>query len=96
MQQYIQALEEAAISDSHIAGRFAGLLKRMWVSGSQFEPPQNVDVVDERSCRYATCDSQLPEPLFVPTPDFNLFCPEFSSLESELVELGMGSLSYPV
>ncbi|KAJ5857805.1 hypothetical protein N7455_008699 [Penicillium solitum] len=103
VQQFIQALEEAAISDSHIASRFASLLKRMWVSGSQcsspstqhFEPPQNVDVVDERSCRYAACDSQLPEPLFIPTPDFNLFCPEFSSLESELVELGVGSLSYP-
>lgn len=104
VKQFIQALEEAAISDSHIASRFASLLKRMWVSGSQcsspstqhFEPPQNVDVVDEQSCRYAACDSQLPEPLFIPTPDFNLFCPEFSTLESELVELGVGSLGYPV
>ncbi|CRL22014.1 Fungal transcriptional regulatory protein, N-terminal [Penicillium camemberti] len=104
VKQFIQALEEAAISDSHIASRFASLLKRMWVSGSQcsspstqhFEPPQNVDVVDEQSCRYAACGSQLPEPLFIPTPDFNLFCPEFSSLESELVELGVGSLGYPV
>ncbi|KAJ5610222.1 hypothetical protein N7510_006941 [Penicillium lagena] len=121
VQQFIQALEEAAISDCHIASRFASLLKRMWVSGRQcyssggtvssdalnninrlrqptqhIELPQNFDVVDEQSCRNAAFDIQLSEPFFIPTPDFSLFCPEFSSLESELVELGVGSLSYPV
>ncbi|KAJ5372454.1 hypothetical protein N7517_004460 [Penicillium concentricum] len=116
VQQFIRTLEEAAISDCHIASRFASLLKRMWISGRQrsslggtipsdalnninrirqpaSEPHQNIDAVDEQSCRYTAFDTQLPEPFFIPTPDFNLFCPELSTLESELVELGVGSLS---
>ncbi|KAJ5520264.1 hypothetical protein N7463_000717 [Penicillium fimorum] len=116
VQQFIQALEEASISDFHIASRFASLLKRMWSSGRErsssggttpsdalnntnrlrppaSELPPNIDIIDEQSCRYAAFDTQLPEPFFIPTPDFNLFCPELSTLESELVELGVGSLS---
>ncbi|KAJ5087487.1 hypothetical protein N7456_011103 [Penicillium angulare] len=118
VQQYIQALEQAAISDFHIASRFASLLKRMWSADRQqpsrrrdapadpmnsisrlrqppqhYEPLQNIDMIDDRNRRYAPFDTRLPEPCFIPTPDFNMFCPEFSSLESELVELGMGSLN---
>ncbi|KAJ5757653.1 uncharacterized protein N7511_006347 [Penicillium nucicola] len=114
---FIQTLEEAAISDCHIASRFATLLKRMWVSSRQRSAlggitpreasniyglrqptrsssiPQNVELINEQSSQYATFDTQLPEPFFIPTPEFNLFCPELSSLESELVELGVGSLT---
>jgi hypothetical protein len=120
VQQFIQILEEAAISDCHIASRFASLLKCMWLSDRQcfsprtapsdalnninrlrqptqhFELPRNIDLVDDRNCRVAAFETQLPEPFYIPTPDFNLFCPEFSSLESDLVELGVGSLGYPV
>ena len=120
VQQFIQVLEEAAVSDCHIASRFSILLKRMWLSDGQcssprtassdalnningprqptehFELPRNTDLVDNRNCRNAAFETQLPEPLYIPTPDFNLFCPGFSSLESDLVELGVGSLSYAV
>jgi hypothetical protein len=41
-------------------------------------------------------ETQVHEPLYIPTPSFNLLRPEFSDLESELVELGVGSLSYSI
>lgn len=35
VQSFIQVLEDAAISDCHIASRFASLLKRMWLPDRQ-------------------------------------------------------------
>ncbi len=120
VQRFIQVLEETAISDCHIAGHFASLLKRMWLSAKQypsprtesshtlnnvnhlqpptqhFELPRNIDLVDDRNYRDAAFELQFREPLYIATPNFDLFCPEFSSFESELVELGVGSLSHPV
>ncbi|KAI3138431.1 transcriptional regulator family: Fungal Specific TF [Penicillium roqueforti] len=110
VQHFIQVLEEAAISDSHIASRFASLLKRMWLpdrqchspkrntsstasnyvntSSQQCELPRNTDLLDDGARHDLASSMQVPEPAQIPTPYFNLFYPEFSTLESELVEFG--------
>lgn len=113
-QRFIQVLEEAAISDCHVAGRFGSLLRRMWGSERRyplttpsFEAPfnpyhprtsapdvgfvSNHGISNEQDFQSTAIEGQF-EDLYVPTPDFSLFCPEFSSLESELVSLGLGSL----
>lgn len=117
VQHFIQVLEEAAISDSHIASRFASLLKRMWLpdrqchspkrntsstasnyvntSSQQCELPRNTDLLDDGARHDLASSMQVPEPAQIPTPYFNLFYPEFSTLESELVEFGVGSTNFP-
>ncbi|KAJ5492164.1 transcriptional regulator family: Fungal Specific TF [Penicillium expansum] len=116
VQRFIQVLEDAAISDCHIASRFASLLKRMWLpdrqcyskrttssaasnhvnaSLQQYELPQNTTSLNDGVRHDLGSSIQVPEPVQMPTPYFNLFCPEFSTLESELVEFGVGSLNFP-
>lgn len=59
------------------------------------EPPQNTNLVESQIRHDGAFEMRVPEPMGVPTPDFDLFCPEFSSLESELVGLGMGASDFP-
>ncbi|CAG7934987.1 unnamed protein product [Penicillium nalgiovense] len=61
----------------------------------QRELPPDTDLLND-GVRYDFASSmQVPEPTQIPTPYFNLFCPEFSTLESELVEFGVGSPNFP-
>lgn len=39
---------------------------------------------------------QPPVSMDMLTPDFNLFCPDFSSLESELFDYGAGNFGFPI
>ena len=105
-EQYIHALEGAAISDSHVAGRFASLLRRMWLNAGRFpssagrpnvssnaqihthrpQQPvqqhtyyQRMDMANECNLLPGCFDFDFPDPLFLPTPDFDIFCPEFLS-----------------
>ena len=39
---------------------------------------------------------QPPVSMDMLTPDFNLFCPSFSSLESELFDYGAGNFGFPI
>lgn len=62
------------------------------------EDLQNVNNTIDRQAHHpdAAFGAGFPGPANIETPEFNLFCPEFSSLESELVGLGMGALDFPV
>ncbi|KAL5364963.1 hypothetical protein BJX96DRAFT_181302 [Aspergillus floccosus] len=105
VQQYIHVLEAAATNDCHVASRFASLLKHMWMSDRTLSTAANHMSSLQGQCD-ALQDKNLPErqgnhdvgvgmrdqePACFPTPEFNLFCPEFSSWESELASLGMGA-----
>lgn len=57
---------------------------------TQCEPPRNINLIDGQIGHDAAFDFQGSEPMHNPAPDFNLFCPEFSTLWSELGDLGMG------
>lgn len=59
---------------------------------------QDVSNIIDRQTRHpdAAFGTGSPEPANIETPEFNLFFPEFSSLESELVGLGMGALEFPL
>ena len=64
-------------------------------SSQQRELSRDIDLLDG-GVRYDLASSmQASEPVQISTPYFNLFCPEFSTLESELVEFGMGSTNIP-
>jgi hypothetical protein len=116
VQHFIRVLEEAAVSDCHIASRFARLLKRMWFPDGQChspnrttsaasnlvdalsqqrELPRETDLLNDGVRLDLASSMQVPEPVQIPTPYFNLFCPEFSTLESELVEFGVGAPNFP-
>lgn len=41
-------------------------------------------------------ETQVPVSMDMLTPDFNLFCPDFSSLESELFDIGAGNFRFPI
>jgi hypothetical protein len=61
------------------------------------EALQNINMIDRQvhpDVAFGT--GVVPAPADIATPEFNLFCPEFSSLESELVGLGMGAVDFPI
>ncbi|KAF9894978.1 hypothetical protein FE257_004602 [Aspergillus nanangensis] len=101
VQQFIRILEEAAISDCHIASRFASLLKHMWLPERPGNSPRRNDHGNGSSSLFRNSDGLdsgfgmgVPESVQISTPEFNLFCPEFSTLESELVEFGVGGAEF--
>lgn len=57
----------------------------------QCETPRNIDLADGQVGHDHAFEMQVPGPAYMPTPDFDLFRPDFSSLESELVGLGVGA-----
>lgn len=57
---------------------------------AECEPSRNNNLVDSQIRHDAALDIRVPEPTHDPTPDLNLFCPDFSNLWSELTDLGMG------
>ncbi|KAL4808634.1 hypothetical protein BDV18DRAFT_167672 [Aspergillus unguis] len=61
-----------------------------------FEALQNINMIDRQAHPDAAIGAGVSGPASIATPNFNLFCPEFSSLESELVGLGMGPLDFPI
>ncbi|KAL4893147.1 hypothetical protein BDV59DRAFT_207944 [Aspergillus ambiguus] len=103
VQKYIQVLEAAATDNCHVASRFASLLRRMWMSNrvsttavsyinslsGQYDGPQDVNLPERQFNHDAVFGTRHQEPVSFPTPEFNLFCPEFSSWESELANLGL-------
>lgn len=48
-----------------------------------------------RSCNPTNPDIQAPVSMEMLTPDFNLFCPDFSSLESEFFDISAGNFGFP-
>lgn len=58
--------------------------------------PRGVNLADAQDRNSTAFNTPFLEPAYVPTPDFNLFFPEFSNLESELVGLGVGAPEFPM
>ncbi|OJI96894.1 hypothetical protein ASPVEDRAFT_260312 [Aspergillus versicolor CBS 583.65] len=65
-------------------------------SGMNCEALQNISMIDRQVHPDVAFGTGVPAPADIATPEFNLFCPEFSSLESELVGLGMGAVDFPI
>lgn len=61
-----------------------------------FEIPQNMIPGDSQLRDDIVPGMLAPESLYWPTPDFNLFNLDLSSLESELVDRGVGALGFHI
>ncbi|KAL2814353.1 hypothetical protein BDW59DRAFT_154432 [Aspergillus cavernicola] len=110
VQQYIHVLEAAATNDCHVASRFASLLKRMWMTDrtsstapshmnslpGQSDALEDINLAQRQVNQDAAFGMRDQEPVCFPTPEFNLFCPELSSWETELADLGMGAPEFPI
>lgn len=66
------------------------------ISPGHCDALQNINLIDHQAHPDAAFGTGVPGPANIATPEFNLFCPEFSSLESELVGLGMGAVDFPI
>ncbi|OQD89983.1 hypothetical protein PENANT_c002G09137 [Penicillium antarcticum] len=100
VHQFISILDEASTGDSHIGGRYAKLLKRICfveqnrraITGNnppyistRNDKPSNLDSLGSWDS-YIPPDMSCTDAILMPSPDFNLFCPDFSTLESELFD----------